>query len=97
MAFHKVGPTYYNLGDHTETVDIDYDPQATSYEELLKMFWKNHDPTRKCSRQYMSAIFYHDEHQRKLAEESKRTEEKKRSSTIRTEILPMEKFYEAEG
>ena len=38
-------------GDHTETTDIEFDPQQTSYEALLKIFWRNHDPTSRCSRQ----------------------------------------------
>jgi len=38
-------PTYYNLGDHSETVQIDYDPTRISYEELLEVFWDSHNPT----------------------------------------------------
>ena len=53
--------------------------------------------SRKCTRQYMSIIFYQDEEQKRQAEESKLAEEKKRKGTIRTEIWPMDKFYEAEG
>jgi peptide-methionine (S)-S-oxide reductase len=90
----KPKPTYHGMGDHAETVDLDYDPEVTSYEELLKMFWKNHDPTANNSRQYMSAIFYHDEEQKRAAEETKATEEKNRR--IKTQILPMDSFYDAE-
>ena len=50
----KDKPSYYSLGDHTETVDLDYDPEVTDYDKLLKMFWNNHNPTINCSRQYMS-------------------------------------------
>ena len=64
----QLNPTYYSLGDHTETIDVEFDPDVTSYEDMLKLFWKNHDPSSKCSRQYMSAIFYHDEGQREAAE-----------------------------
>ncbi|XP_067122581.1 peptide methionine sulfoxide reductase [Centruroides vittatus] len=67
-----------------------------SYQELLDMFWKLHDPTTCHKRQYMSAIFYHDEEQKKLAEESKAKKQKVTSREIVTKILPMEKFYEAE-
>jgi len=91
----KPSPTYYSLGDHTETVELDYDPEVTSYSELLAMFWKNHDPGANCSRQYMSAIFYHDEEQKRLAEETKA--EMERAKRIKTQILPMGRFYNAEG
>ena len=50
----KDKPSYYSLGDHTETVDLDYDPEVTDYDKLLKMFWNNRNPTINCSRQYMS-------------------------------------------
>jgi peptide-methionine (S)-S-oxide reductase len=54
------------MGDHTETVDVDYDPNQTSYAELLDIFWNNHDSCMKNKRQYMSAIFYHDDEQKEL-------------------------------
>jgi len=92
----KVGPTYYSLGDHTETVDIDYDPEKTDYKKLLGIFWEKHDPTSKCSRQYMSAIFYHNEEQKQLAEETMRHNQKLTQRTIQTHILPMKEFYDAE-
>ena len=59
------------------------------------MFWKNHDPGASCSRQYMSAIFYHDEEQKRLAEETKADMEG--TKRIKTQILPMDRFYNAEG
>ncbi|OXA58860.1 Peptide methionine sulfoxide reductase [Folsomia candida] len=86
------------MGNHTESVDIEYDPKVTSYSNMLDIFWKNHDPTTsKCSRQYMSAIFYHNEVQKRLAKESKEQEAKKRSRPINTEILSGKDFYEAEN
>ncbi len=55
----KRNPTYYNLGDHTETIQIDYDPTYVSYRELLDIFWESHDPAaRPWSRQYMAVVFY---------------------------------------
>ncbi len=87
-------PFFWILGDHTETVDIDYDPSVTSYSELLDMFWKNHDPTAKCKRQYMSAIFYHDEEQQKLAETTK--SELSKTKKIATQILKAGDFTVAE-
>jgi len=90
-------PTYYNLGDHSETIQIDYDPAKISYEELLDIFWGSHTPTAPSwSRQYMSIIFYHDEEQRLLAEASKQRMEAKWGKTIYTEIAPYTRFYLAE-
>lgn len=63
----KENPIYEDLGDHTETVEITYDPKQISYEELLAYFWRRHDPTAKQKTQYKSIIFYHDEAQKKAA------------------------------
>ena len=93
----KKDPTYHSLGDHSETIQIDYDPTRITYRELLSVFWQSHDPTsRAWSRQYMSAIFYHNETQRELALETRALEEKKRNKKIQTEILPLSNFYLAE-
>ena len=63
----------------------------------MDIFWQEHDPTsRAWSRQYMSAIFYHDETQQELALETKAFEERRRNKKIQTEILPFSKFYLAE-
>lgn len=90
-------PTYQNLGDYTETIDIDYDPNVTAYDKLLHMFWENHDPTVCRKRQYMSAIFYHDDEQKHLAEKSKLQQEQKLKTNIATKILPFIRFYDAES
>ena len=67
-----VNPTYRNIGDHAETIQIDFDPTVMTYEELLATFWASHNPIRlKLRRQYMSAIFYHDASQRDAALASK--------------------------
>lgn len=92
----KIAPTYRSLGDHTETMQVDYDPKQTNYNELLLLFWNNHDPTARNKAQYMSAIFYHDEEQRALAEESMTNHQKKVSRPIATKILPAATFYNAE-
>lgn len=90
-------PTYHNLGDHTESFQIDYDPDRLSYSQLLDIFWTEHNPcARAGSRQYMSAVFYHDEGQRKLAVESKERVEKTQGRKVTTDILPLTKFYLAE-
>jgi len=90
-------PTYGNIGDHTETVQVDYDPQRITYAQLLDIFWKSHEPTQQYgSRQYMRAAFYHNEKQRLQALASKATVEQKIGSTIKTKVLPVQSFTMAE-
>ena len=94
---NKENPTYRALGDHAESIEIDYDPAVISYGELLEIFWNSHDPgSRPWSRQYMSAIFYHNEEQKKLAVESMKREEARTHRKIYTEISPSARFYRAE-
>ncbi|MGK0188853.1 MAG: peptide-methionine (S)-S-oxide reductase [Verrucomicrobiales bacterium] len=94
-------PTYHAISDHTEAISLDYDPTLTSYEKLLDLFWNSHRCDRtNGSRQYMNAIFYRDDTQRKLAEESKirRAAQLKISDAqIETSILPVNVFTYAEG
>jgi peptide-methionine (S)-S-oxide reductase len=93
----RENPTYHALGDHAESIEIYYDPNVISYRELLEIFWKSHDPgARPWSRQYMSAIFYHNEEQKKLAFESLKHEETAIHKRVYTEILPAARFYPAE-
>jgi len=93
----KENPTYYDLGLHSETVQIDFDPSRISYQDLLDIFWRSHNPTSApYSIQYKSIIFYHDEEQKRLAEESKALEEQSRGRKIQTEIVPFDRFYLAE-
>lgn len=101
-------PTYEEVctdkTGHAEAVEVDYDPNEISYDELLKIFWENHNPTTLNRQgpdvgiQYRSAIFYHDEKQKEIAENSKQTLEKlaKYSLPIVTEIVPAPTFYKAE-
>ena len=85
------------MGDHTETVQVDYDPERITYDQLLEIFWESHQPTsRNSSRQYMNVIFYHDEHQRRLAMTSQNAVEQKTSGTIRTKVLSIQSFTMAE-
>jgi peptide-methionine (S)-S-oxide reductase len=94
----KRNPTYHSLGDHTETIQIDFDPEKITYERLLGIFWAGHDPaSRSWSRQYKAVIFYHDEEQRKLAIATRDRFAEKIGATIHTEILPYEGFYPAEA
>ncbi|MBN1321924.1 MAG: peptide-methionine (S)-S-oxide reductase [Thermoleophilia bacterium] len=93
----KENPTYHALGDHSETVQLDYDPAVVTYEELLAAFFAGHDATRRVgSRQYMSAIFYQDAEQERLAREAVAALEKRLGKTVYTEILPASIFYMAE-
>lgn len=93
----KKDPTYHNLGDHAETIQIDFDPSVITYEGLLDIFWKSHRPfTRPDSTQYRSVVFYHDEGQRKTAEQVKAREETRVKGPVFTEIVPFKGFYPAE-
>jgi peptide-methionine (S)-S-oxide reductase len=93
----KKRPTYHNLGDHSETVQINFDPSGISFKELLGVFRESHDPTsRSWSRQYMSAIFYHDEEQRRVAIEAMEEEASLMNRKVFTEIIPYTEFYMAE-
>jgi peptide-methionine (S)-S-oxide reductase len=93
----KENPTYRSLGDHAETLEIDFDPNVVSYEELLNVFWHSHDPfSRSWSRQYRSAIFYHGARQKSLAEKTRDREALSRKGRIHTMIVPATTFYRAE-
>jgi len=93
----KENPSYRDMGDHTETTSVDFDPTVTTYKQLLGIFWSSHHPTRTVGgRQYRYVIFYHTDAQRKLAEESRDEEQKKHSTPITTAIEPATKFTLAE-
>lgn len=94
---HKINPTYYGLGDHSESIELEFDPAQISYEALLNLFWQSHRPTRKAyNRQYMSAIFYHTPAQQEVAERTKAEQAKRLGSDIFTEVAPYTRFYLAE-
>ena len=85
------------MGDHAETIQIDYDPSKISYAELLEVFWSSHDPTRPAwKRQYMSAIFFNNEEQKRLALETRDRKATAVQKKIYTEIIPFAEFYLAE-
>lgn len=104
----QVAPTYKEVctgkTGHAEVVHLRYDSLVVSYEELLKNFWENHDPTTLNQQgpdrgsQYRSIIFYYDDEQKKLAEKSKEELNKsgKYHRPIVTEIIPASPFYKAE-
>lgn len=90
-------PTYRNLGNHSESVQMDYDPTQISYEDLLAIFWESHNPTTASpSPQYKEAVFYHDEEQKRLAMETRDAVAERLGRQVRTEILPAGTFYLAE-
>ena len=94
----KKNPSYYNLGDHTETIRIDYDPAKVSYSQLLEIFWAGHNPgVRPLSKQYKSVIFYNNDEQKNLALQTRSGLEKKTGRKVYTEIVPAGAFYRAEG
>jgi peptide-methionine (S)-S-oxide reductase len=101
-------PTYEEVctdkTGHAEAVEVEYDPDEISFEDLLNVFWTNHNPTTLNSQgpdvgiQYRSAIFYHDEKQKEIAEKSKQelAQSGKFENPIVTEIVPAPTFYKAE-
>jgi peptide-methionine (S)-S-oxide reductase len=101
-------PTYEDIctgkTGHAEVIQIDFDPSLISYENLLDIFWKSHDPTTlnrqgaDTGTQYRSAIFYHTEKQKETADNSKENVEKSDLyfDSIVTEITLLTKFYVAE-
>lgn len=104
----RANPTYEEVSaggtGHAEAVQVIYDPAKVSYARLLDAFWHNIDPTTPdrqfCDKghQYRSAVFFHDETQKRLAEESKQMLEKSKpfKGPIVTEIVPATEFYPAE-
>jgi peptide-methionine (S)-S-oxide reductase len=109
-AGHTPNPTYREVCSgqtgHTEAVLVVHDPDAISYEELLRIFWEGHDPTQGMRQgndvgtQYRSGIYYHDEAQRAAAEASRDAYQARLHAAgygdITTEILPAPEFYFAE-
>jgi len=104
----KKDPTYKEVSaggtGHAESVQIVYDPTKIGYERLLDVFWHNIDPTTRdrqfcdSGHQYRSAIFYHNEEQRRLALQSKEQLEKNKpfKDPVVTEIVQATEFYSAE-
>lgn len=90
-------PTYYKLGDHTETFQVDFDPTKTSYEKILAVYWSTHNHCAvSTSRQYMSAIFYANDKQKKISLDGRSEAMLKRKQRITTYVLPLGEFHLAE-
>ena len=102
-------PTYEQVCSettgHAEVTQITFDPEVISFEDLLYVFWRTHDPTTlnkqgaDVGTQYRSAIFYHNKEQKSIAERSKKETDAAGlwSNPIVTEIVPLKEFYEGEG
>ena len=105
---HKKNPTYREIctgtTGHAEVAQITFDPKIITFNDLLNMFWKSHDPTTKnrqgndVGTQYRSAIFYHDNKQKSIAEDSKNKVDNSNLflNPIVTEITKLDKFWIAE-
>jgi len=89
---------------HAEAVEVEYDPAKVSYDQLLNVFWENHDPTQlnrqgpDWGTQYRSAIFFHSPEQENAAKASKQALEQsgRFKKPVVTQIVPATTFYEAE-
>jgi len=106
MGGKTKNPTYKQVctdtTGHAEAIQIRYDPGIISYEKLLTTFWDNHDPTQinrqgvDVGSQYRSVIFYQNDEQRRIAEESKTNQQSEFDKKIATEIVQAVEFYPAE-
>ncbi len=102
----KKNPTYEEVSagttGHAEAVQVTYDPKKVSYEKLLEVFWRNIDPLTPNAQfcdvgsEYRTALFYHDEAQKRLAEKSKKALQGRFKQPIVTEIVAASQFYPAE-
>lgn len=99
-------PTYEDVctdrTGHAEAVEVEFDPQRVSYEQLLEVFWSGHDPTQlnrqgpDIGTQYRSAIFVHDEEQERAAQASRERARERFDRRVVTEIVPAATFWPAE-
>src|SRR5690349_6966776 len=109
MGGHSENPSYEDVCSgatgHAEVVQITFDPDVVSYQELLEVFFVIHDPTTRdrqgndVGTQYRSAIFYHSAEQKRIAEDLIRSFESQHvyEDPIVTEVVPAERFHPAEG
>lgn len=95
----SIEPTYRKMGDHSETVNITFDPKIISYEQLVRLFWENHDATKDRfykERQYISILFYRNEDQYETAKKIHSELEQVQGKEIQTEFQSFAHFYTAE-
>lgn len=92
-------PSYRNMGDHTETIEIDFDTNRITYEEILKHFWRNHYPNRDeyKGRQYISLLLYHSERQHRMIQKVREEMEAELGESIETEVKSYDQFTLAEA
>jgi len=85
------------MGDHTETLEVEFNQAIISLKDLLDVFWKSHNPTRgSWSRQYMSIFFYNNDEQKETIMNSKSEFARKTGKKIYTEVAKLDTFYPAE-
>jgi len=90
-------PSYHRIGDHAETIQIDFDPTIIRYKQLLERFWTSHDAyARPYSTQYRSLVLLHDDAQRAAAEALIDREAEQRGTRPLTEVVPIGGFTRAE-
>ncbi|MCA1320650.1 peptide-methionine (S)-S-oxide reductase [Bacillus tianshenii] len=91
-------PTYKLMADHTECLEVDFDPRIISFEEIVKHFWSSHNSSRGNykGRQYLSLLLFHDAEQKEVIERVKESLEKSLAEKIDTEIAPYQGFTQAE-
>ena len=90
-------PTYQNLGKHSETVKVVYDPEVINFEKLLETFGNNHElNSRSYSSQYKSIIFYNSQKQKNAAQKYLQSQKEKMNKNIYTEVTELDNFYQAE-
>ena len=91
-------PTYRQMGDHTETIQVEFDPAQIRFEEIVREFWRSHYPNRDAykGRQYISLIFWQSEEQKRILEKLKKEKEQQLNEPVETEIRPFDGFTEAE-
>jgi peptide-methionine (S)-S-oxide reductase len=103
---HMLNPTYSDVctdeTGHVEVVEVDFDPQKVSYDDLVRLFFQLHDPTQlnrqgpDWGTQYRSVVFYHSPEQKAAAERVRQEAQKGIRGTIVTAIEPAQTFYRAE-
>ena len=106
MGGTTANPTYEEVSSgnsgHAEVVQVTYDPRVVSYEQLVQIFWRNIDPTVEnrqfcdVGTQYRTAVFYHNDEQKEIAERTKLEASKRLEQAVKTEITPASEFYVAE-
>lgn len=92
-------PTYRKMGDHSETLNITFDPEIVSYEQLVRLFWGNHDAAKDRfykERQYISILFYRNEDQYETAKKVHSELELVQGKELQTEFQSFTQFYTAE-